>query len=203
MAEANGKTSSLLSRLPPGRHGLPREFVVENQRSRITAGMIAAVAEAGFQAVTISQIAEAAGVSRRTFYHYWKSKEACFAYVLAEIADHLRSEADRTGVGKEGADRLRAELGAVLGVFIANPDLAICTLETPLLAGEKISTSYRRALREAAARVRAAHSSLSEIGAEAAVGGTVALIARTAAERDAAEKLPALIDLAGLALGSE
>ena len=36
-----------LGRLPPGRHGLSREFVTENQRNRLTAGMIAAVAEHG------------------------------------------------------------------------------------------------------------------------------------------------------------
>jgi len=34
-----------LARLPPGRHGLSREFVTRNQRDRLTAGMIAATGD--------------------------------------------------------------------------------------------------------------------------------------------------------------
>jgi hypothetical protein len=60
-----------LPRLPPGRHGLPREFVVENQRQRIAAGMIEVVVERGYLATTVTQVVAAAGVSRRTFYNYY------------------------------------------------------------------------------------------------------------------------------------
>jgi AcrR family transcriptional regulator len=63
---ASGKT-----RLPPGRHGLPREFVAENQRERLLNGVVDAVAEHGYNATTIGAIAEAAKIARRTFYEYF------------------------------------------------------------------------------------------------------------------------------------
>ncbi len=78
-----------LARLPPGRHGLPRDFVVQNQRDRLTAGMIAVVAERGYHAATITGIAAAAGVSRRTFYAYFDSKEACYLATYDTIVEHL------------------------------------------------------------------------------------------------------------------
>ena len=47
-------------RLPPGRHGLPRAFVAENQRERLLNGVVEAVAEHGYNATTIGQISAAA-----------------------------------------------------------------------------------------------------------------------------------------------
>jgi AcrR family transcriptional regulator len=72
-----------LSRLPFGRHGLPREFVEENQRNRLMAGAIASLAERGFPATTAGHIIAAAGVSNSTFYRHYADKEAC---VLAAYA---------------------------------------------------------------------------------------------------------------------
>src|SRR6185437_1927670 len=45
-----------LARLPPGRHGLPREFVAHNQRERLIAGLAEAVAENGYASTTIAHI---------------------------------------------------------------------------------------------------------------------------------------------------
>ena len=62
-------------RPPRRRHGLPRDFVAQNQRDRLTAGTIAAICEHGYHETTISQIAAAAGVSRRTFYDHFINKQ--------------------------------------------------------------------------------------------------------------------------------
>jgi AcrR family transcriptional regulator len=83
-----------LARLPPGRHGLPREFVTQNQRDRLAAGTIAVVAERGLNEATITQICAAAGVSRRTFYSYFSSKEECFFAAYDTIAEHLKIATD-------------------------------------------------------------------------------------------------------------
>src|SRR4051794_38516252 len=83
-----------LSRLPPGRHGLSREFVAQNQRDRLTAGMIAAVAECGYPETTITQIVKGAGLSRRTFYAYFETKEDCYLATCTAITDHLQAVAD-------------------------------------------------------------------------------------------------------------
>ena len=45
-----------LGQLPPGRHGLPRSFVVRNQRLRIVAGLLRVLPRHGYAETTIGQI---------------------------------------------------------------------------------------------------------------------------------------------------
>jgi AcrR family transcriptional regulator len=135
-----------LVRLPPGRHGLPREFVVQNQRDRLTAGMIAVVAELGYHDATVSRISAAAGVSRRTFYGYFKSKQDCYFATFDVISDHMLAVADAAGAGeKSWPRRVRAAIGAVLEAFASNPDLARFVLIEPPRAGDEIAERLRSA----------------------------------------------------------
>src|SRR3954464_11920821 len=100
-----------LHRLPPGRHGLPREFVAENQKGRLTAGIIKTVAAAGYPSVTISQIAAAAGVSRRTFYSYFASKEECFLSTFDLVTDYLcEVAAAAAGAENDWPEAVRARI---------------------------------------------------------------------------------------------
>ena len=46
-------------RLPPGRHGIPANLVVEHQRRRLIAAMAEALAEHGYANVTTTQVSEA------------------------------------------------------------------------------------------------------------------------------------------------
>lgn len=136
--------SAGLPRLPPGRHGLPREFVVQNQRDRLVAGIIAAIAASGYHDTTISEIAASAGVSRRTFYAYFSSKEECFLATYDVIATHLAAAAAEAAESA-GAwpERVRAKLGAALNFFAANPYLVRFYLIAPPRAGEKVAARYR------------------------------------------------------------
>jgi AcrR family transcriptional regulator len=170
-----------LPKLPPGRHGLPREFVTRNQSERITAGIIAAVAASGYHEATVSQIAAAAGLSRRTFYGYFKSKEECFFATYETIASHLEEEMREAGEGERGwPRRVAAELGALLGAYAANPDLASFTLAAPPAAGGEIAEAYRGFLERLLALVtegmpKGARTP-SETARYAMAGGLAALI---------------------------
>jgi AcrR family transcriptional regulator len=128
-----------LPRLPPGRHGLPRDFVVKNQRDRLAAATIAVVAEQGYRDVTISGICAAAGLSRRTFYSYFSSKEECCLQTFDAILDHLVAVMEEAGAQHDWPIRVEARIGAMLEVFGANPDLALFVAVVPLRAGEEIS----------------------------------------------------------------
>jgi AcrR family transcriptional regulator len=148
-SEGGDSAAGGLGRLPPGRHGLSREFVTENQRNRLTAGMIAAVAEHGYHDATISEIAAAAGVSRRTFYSYFASKEECFFDTYDIIADHLRKAAGEVAAQEEEwPDKVRAKIAATLEFFGSNPDLARFCLIAPPRAGDKIAARFRSAVAE-------------------------------------------------------
>jgi AcrR family transcriptional regulator len=183
--EPSGEDSAPgLSRLPPGRHGLPREFVTENQRGRLTAGIISTVAERGYHDTTISQIAAAAGVSRRTFYTYFSSKQECFFDAYDQIATHLR-DAGREAAAPytEWADRVGAKLRSALEVFAANPDLVRFHLVEAPRAGDEIAARYRRGTTLALADLTAdrppspAVHQPSEAIEYAVMGGMAALIA--------------------------
>jgi AcrR family transcriptional regulator len=75
--------------LPPGRHGLPRSFVEANQRQRILDAVADVVSLAGYQAMSVEDVVGAAGVSRRTFYDTFKSKEDAFLTAYDEIGMRL------------------------------------------------------------------------------------------------------------------
>jgi AcrR family transcriptional regulator len=142
-----GESTLGLPRLPPGRHGLSRDFVVKNQRDRLTAGIISAVAHSGYHEASVSDICRAAGVSRRTFYSYFSSKQECYLQAFDLIGDYLTQAL--TEAGAEEGDwtaALRARLAAMLETFAVNPDLVRFFLIAPLRAGEEIAVRHRLAL---------------------------------------------------------
>lgn len=133
-----------LSRLPPGRHGLPREFVIQNQRERLVAGAIAAVAEKGYRDTTVTDIAAAASMSRRTFYGYFSSKEECFFDTYTVLEDFLVEAMAEAGASQRSwTKQVRARIEALLESFAANPDLVRFSLLAPPVAGGKFAERYR------------------------------------------------------------
>lgn len=188
-----------LARLPPGRHGLPREFVTRNQRDRLAAGTIAVVAERGLNDATITQICAAAGVSRRTFYTYFSSKEACFFAAYGTITEHLRIATDAAaGEQDDWAARVAAKLGAALEFLAANPDLARFFLIAPQRAGEEVASRYREGMDRAVEYLcdgmppAAVAKAPSEAVAGSLIGGMVTLVVRKV-EAGEGEALPQLL----------
>lgn len=194
-----------LARLPPGRHGLPRDFVAQNQRDRLTAGMIAVIAERGYHAATITGIAAAAGVSRRTFYTYFDSKEDCYLATYDTIVDYLFTVGAEAAATEQGwPQRVRATLGAILHALAANPDLARLALIEPQRAGGKIAERLRSATEPALAELdRGLPKGLAAPSRDiqnALLAGMSALIAR-AVEAGEGERLEELLpELAELLL---
>jgi AcrR family transcriptional regulator len=196
-----------LSRLPPGRHGLSREFVAQNQRDRLTVGIIAAVAERGYAETTISQIVKVAGLSRRTFYAYFKTKESCYLATCAEITAHLQAVADDAAEPvADWGEKVRARLAAALEALSANPDLATFLLIAPTRAGGEIAEHYSAGVFKALAALTAdmppevaakRPSSAAEYGL---VGGCVALITRMVESGEGEQLVDLLPDLVELIL---
>jgi AcrR family transcriptional regulator len=133
-----------LRRLPPGRHGLSREFVTRNQRERLIAGTIAAVSEHGFRDTSVTQIAAAAGVSRRTFYGYFKTKEECFGATYDLFERHLLEAIEGSGEGaRSWSATVRDRVTTLLDFLAANPDLIRFSLVAPPAAGGEIAERGR------------------------------------------------------------
>ena len=191
-------------RLPPGRHGLPRIFVAENQRERLLNGVVEAVAEHGYNATTIAKITAAAKISRRTFYEYFVGKEDCFAAAYEMIEAHvLDSMLGAPGAGEEWPDRVRARLAALLDVLARDSAVSRCFLVEPLAAGGEIAARYREAMQLLAGALRPEPppSELDmEVRDQALVGGIATLIVRRLNSGGARRLLELLPDLTELAL---
>ena len=76
--QASERARQAEGRLPSGRHDLPRQFIVKNQRERIVDATAAIVAEKGLAGLTIPEIARRASVSHQTFYEMYPTKEDAF-----------------------------------------------------------------------------------------------------------------------------
>jgi len=86
MAETRS-ISERLATLPPGRHLVPHDFVVQNQRERMLLATAELVAERGYRRTTIESIAKTARVALTTFYEHFESKEECFLAAFDENVD--------------------------------------------------------------------------------------------------------------------
>jgi AcrR family transcriptional regulator len=190
-------------RLPPGRHGLPRAFVAENQRERLLNGVVEAVAEHGYNATTIARVTAAAKISRRTFYEYFEGKEDCFLAAYEMIEAHvLDSMLAAPGAAEPWPERVRARLAALLDVLARDVAVSRCFLIEPLAAGGEVAARYREAMQLLAATLRPEPppSELDmEVRDQALIGGIATLIVRRLNAGGATglpELLPDLVELA-------
>jgi AcrR family transcriptional regulator len=193
-----------LARLPPGRHGLPREFVTHNQRERLIAGLAEAVAEGGYSGTTIAHITRAAAVSRRTFYEHFASKDECFvaAYdtVMAELRERVTSAFEEH---EEWPQAIKAGIDAMLEFLAAEPNLARLCMVEALVAGPAVVERYDAAIQSFVPYFKEGREGrppevlarLSPTTEEALVGGMVSLISRRVIAGKAEELEDLLPDL--------
>jgi AcrR family transcriptional regulator len=187
-----------LARLPPGRHGLPRDFVAANHRDRLIAACSQQVQERGYEETTVATIIKAAAVSRRTFYEHFADKEACFIATYDLLVDHLRARIFAAFEAEaEWPLQMRAALGEMLGFFAAEPGLARLALVEPLAAGPPVSEHHRETVASfapllAGGREVAGGDAPTAETEEAVVAGIAGLVTRRIVAGEAAG-LPQLL----------
>ncbi len=173
-----------LTRMPPGRHNLPPDFVAQNQRARLGIAIVQLVAQQGYPATSLNQIVKTAGVARHTFYEHFAGKEELFLSVFdqaTESALRVTREAIDAEPGPWEA-KVRAGLAALLAHLAADLVLArVCLIESQS-AGLAVLARYEATMREFATILRAGRESLAEGDGfpdsleEIAVGGVVWMI---------------------------
>jgi AcrR family transcriptional regulator len=199
-ADAPAEYPPELSRLPPGRHGLPRDFVVHNQRERLIAGLAEAVAEKGYGGTTIADITRHAAVSRRTFYEHFDGKDECFVAAFDTVTEQLRERVDEAFKAEDDwTDAMRAGIEAMLGFLAAEPNLARLAMVDAMVAGPVVVEHYDAAAQTflpyfaagRKGRLKKVLDRLSDSTEEALVGGMISLISRriVAGQTDELESL--------------
>lgn len=141
-----GTAGALYRKLSPGPARPARE-VASHQLARICGAMIAAVAERGYNAVTVRELVRLAGVSTHTFYELFGGKEGCLlsTYELA-----MQRAARRVVASQNGEDDSRARLRLAFSTLAAElarqPGAArLALLEAPPNLGPSTLARMRRA----------------------------------------------------------
>jgi AcrR family transcriptional regulator len=131
----------------PSRAGLPRDQVLEIQRSRLLAGALVAVEEHGYAAVMVGHITRRAKVSRRTFYELFENREACLAALIEDILEMLETKLAQTALGDlPWRERVRGGLWVILSFFDSEPALARVCVVQALRGGLRVQRCRERVL---------------------------------------------------------
>ncbi len=175
---------------PPARAA---ERAVPEHRQRLLDAMADVVARKGYAAATISDIAAAARVSKRSFYEHFADKAACLL-ALYELASSRSFEMLRAAVRPDVDWHAQVEqvMAAYLGCLAANPQL-LRTLFVEIMALGPAGLAVRRRNAERLAEfiVAVAGPQLPKTLAVAIVGGIHEWVLQ-AAEDDRVAELPAL-----------
>jgi AcrR family transcriptional regulator len=195
MDRTNGRQAH---QLPPGRHGLSRAFVAQNQRERILAAVADVTAAASYAEMTVEDIIVTAGVSRRTFYEHFKNKDDAFLAAYDEAsAELVETVVTAVNAAEDFADSCRSGLGTFLDFLANRPALSRMCIVEVLAAGPDAIARRNGAMRGFAALIEEnARKYLDEtapaLTAETVVGGIYEVV-YTRVLRGEIRELPGLL----------
>lgn len=181
-----------LGQLPPGRHGLPRSFVVRNQRLRIIAGLLRVLPRHGYAETTIGQIITEASVSRAAFYSQFAGKEECFLEAYELGGGWLCDGVEAAAADEPWPARVRVGVGEALRMLGANPPLAHLIAIEALQAGPAARRRQQASLARLAEILRLGRPERPELPADLEqllLGGALSVVSRHV-EQGQIEQLP-------------
>ena len=181
-----------LGQLPPGRHGLPRSFVVRNQRLRIVAGLLRVLPRYGYAETTIGQIITEASVSRAAFYSQFADKEECFLEAYELGGGWLCDGVEAAVADQPWPARVRVGVGEALRMLAANPALAHLIAIEALQAGSAARQLQQASLTRLAEILRLGRPERPELPADLEqllLGGALSVVSRHV-EGGRVEQLP-------------
>jgi AcrR family transcriptional regulator len=180
----NQSEADKLDKLPRGPHALPHDVVIAHQRERLLDAAAAAMAEQGYSDLTVRELIDRAGVSRRTFYQLFDDKLECVLAAHARAFDRLGGAiAGACGAGLPWPNRVGAAISASLEFAVASPDeahlivVACHTASEPTLAsgGHAAHEKLADLLRAGRRQVELAHDP-PELTEQAVVGAVMSVV---------------------------
>ena len=120
------------------------------RRGRILWALASCMAEKGFQATTISDIAREARVSKTVVYAHFRDKEECLLELYTRSTDHVletvrRTQDEARAAGLPWRERLRSVVRAYLAALAGGPEVAWAALVEVQAAGRP-ALALRRAV---------------------------------------------------------
>jgi len=181
--------------LPRGRHRMPREEVIAQQRDRLLRAVATEIREQGYTSLAVAEVVSRAGVSRRTFYQLFDDKLACVLAAHRAAAARIEWLISEAFVGQATwPEGVAASLGTVLRQGARAPDdlqlvlIGNSAISEPLFAPLNLTVQAR-----AIASLRAVQGPEGirppEVAEQAAVGAVMAVIGSKLIAGEA-ERLP-------------
>jgi AcrR family transcriptional regulator len=173
--------------LPPGRHGLPRDLVRENQRLRLMGAAAERLAEQGYATITVTEVAKGAGVSTGTLYKRFDGLWSCLLEAYELGADRLCGELEGACAEAEGpGTTASAAIGRALALLDSEPALANLLFATPPTHAAALGAARLRLAERLAALLRAARRDPVAAGDRELplIAGAMALVATRLRSRD-------------------
>jgi AcrR family transcriptional regulator len=191
--------SERLSKLPPGRHLIPSDFVSQNQRERMLLATTELVAERGYQKTTIELIAKTSRVALVTFYEHFSSKEECFLAAFDEsLAAAKEVFAELLDAEASWQEQISSELEIFLEMIVREEARAkLCIVEAQA-AGSASLARYQAMLESVAPKLREGRefnprASRLPDGLEVAIAGGIAWLVHQRLVAGDVEDLKALL----------
>jgi len=131
---------------PLDRHELPRAYIIRSQRERMMEAMVRMSAAKGYEATTVADVIEYAGVSRDTFDEMFGSKEDCFLAAYDAVFDVLVAHvtaAFEAASGEPWPEKIAAGLGALVELLAMEADIARMAMVEATAVGDDARERYR------------------------------------------------------------
>jgi AcrR family transcriptional regulator len=185
--------------LSGGRHSLDPEIVAHNQRERLLGALVTIVARDGYADSKITDIAEDAKVSLRSFYENFPDKEACFLAAYEALDDYIGTQIDAalSRAGDDWAERAATAFATLIGFLAEHQSFARIYLVESFVVGEGLAAAREKAaarliaLLKPGRKARPVDPELPEGIEEGLIGGIFTLLARRVLGGDASQ-LPGL-----------
>jgi AcrR family transcriptional regulator len=145
----DSRSGSNPRRVAGGTPGLPHAYSVRSDRERLREAMVRVAAAKGYEATTVADVVEFAGLSPEAFYDEFGSKEECFLEAYDAIIDVLVahvSSAFEAASGEPWPERVVAALRALAELLAAEADIARMAMVEVTAAGPEARERYRAAL---------------------------------------------------------
>jgi AcrR family transcriptional regulator len=124
--------------LPRDRRMVDPQTVSDSQRWRLLQSFAHVVAEKGLARTTIDEVTAAAGVSKKTFYKFFASKDEAFLACYAAVDRLLELLAGASLPAGDLHTTIRSMTGLYLSALAAAPDLTHLFVVEALSAGPEI-----------------------------------------------------------------
>lgn len=118
-APTGARTAQRYRKLPTGTHGIDPDAVKHDQRERLRSAMVELIAERGYPAVRIADLARLAHVSPPTLYSLYADKEELFMGAYEDVAQRVGMAI--AGAAGVGGDRLAEAMRAFARLAASEP----------------------------------------------------------------------------------